>query len=244
MDSRNGRRALSLVTKAPVVGPMMHALARRPMIDKLVRQWKFGGSSSYWERRYVGGGNSGAGSYGRLARFKAETLNAFVARAGVRSVIEFGCGDGAQLELAAYPRYVGIDVSPTAVDRCSRRFASDRTKRFYLSSQIPPDLGRFDLSLSLDVIYHLVEDKVFDAYMRSLFARAARFVIIYSSNKSQMAESPHVRHREFTRWIERNEPQWRQIDYLKNKYPYDPAQPEETSFADFYFFGRFDAAGL
>src|SRR5579884_4320665 len=69
MDSRNGRRALSLVTKAPVVGPMVHALARRPMIDKLVRQWKFGGSSSYWERRYVGGGNSGAGSYGRLARF-------------------------------------------------------------------------------------------------------------------------------------------------------------------------------
>jgi hypothetical protein len=48
---------------------------------------------------------------------------------------------------------------------------------------MPADLGRFDLELSLDVIYHLVEDEVFDAYMRSLFAHAGRFVVIYSSNK-------------------------------------------------------------
>jgi SAM-dependent methyltransferase len=239
-ESRDKRQLTSLVTKTPVVGSLAHVLARQPLIERLIRRWNFRGSSCYWEQRYVAGGNSGAGSYGRLAQFKADTLNAFVARAGIRSVIEFGCGDGAQLELAAYPFYVGVDVSLTVLELCSRRFTSDPTKRFYLRSKIPTDLGRFDLSLSLDVIYHLVEDDVFDSYMRSLFERADRFVVIYSSNKSQVTESPHVRHREFTSWILKNKPQWRQIDFLKNKYPYDPTQPEETSFADFYFFGRAD----
>ena len=35
-------------------------------------------SAQYWRDRYRAGGNSGAGSYGRLAGFKAEIVNAFV----------------------------------------------------------------------------------------------------------------------------------------------------------------------
>jgi hypothetical protein len=103
---------------------------------------------------------------------------------------------------------------------------------------LPADHSRFDLVISLDVIYHLVEDEVFGAYMRSLFASAGRFVVIYSSNKIEPSEVPHVRHRPFTDWIEANEPEWRQTEHLPNKYPYDPARPAETSFADFYFFER------
>lgn len=38
--------------------------------------------------------------------------NDFVRARGIDSVIEFGCGDGAQLALAEYPAYGGIDVSP------------------------------------------------------------------------------------------------------------------------------------
>ena len=156
----------------------------------------------------------------------------------VQSVIEFGCGDGAQLALAEYPRYVGIDVAESSISACRQRFAGDATKSFYLASQRPADLGRFDLALSLDVIYHLVEDKVFDAYMRSLFANADRFVLIYSSNKLEPSDAPHVRHRVFTQWIEMHKPQWRKTGFLPNKYPYDLARPAETSFADFYFFER------
>jgi hypothetical protein len=47
--------------------------------------------------RYGQGGTSGFGSYRRLAEFKAETLNGFVARMRIQSVIRYGCGDGAQL---------------------------------------------------------------------------------------------------------------------------------------------------
>jgi len=129
-------------------------------------------------------------------------------------------------------------VAKSSISACCRRFAGDATKSFYLASRMPADLGRFDLVLSLDVIYHLVEDEVFDAYMRSLFANAARFVVIYSSNKVDPSDALHVRHRLFTHWIEVHEPEWRKTGYLPNKYPYDPARPAETSFADFYFFER------
>jgi SAM-dependent methyltransferase len=234
-----GTRLKALVAATPALGAAARFLSRIRVVQEL-RRWRhrFRGSSSYWEQRYRRGGTSGAGSFRHLAEFKAETLNDFVARVGIQSVIEFGCGDGAQLALAGYPRYVGIDVTKSSISTCRQRFAGDATKSFYLSSRMPADLGRFDLVLSLDVIYHLVEDEVFDAYMRSLFAHAGRFVVIYSSNKVAPGDAPHVRHRLFTHWIEVHEPQWRQTGYLPNKYPFDPARPAETSFADFYFFER------
>lgn len=62
--------------------------------------------------------NSGIVSNGKFARFKADTINRFVLDYHVRSVIEFCRGDGNQLKHARYPRYLGFDVSKTAVS-CS-----------------------------------------------------------------------------------------------------------------------------
>src|ERR1700757_3968895 len=92
----------------------------------------FRGSAQYWERNYARGGTSGPGSYGALAEGKAAFLNAFVHERAVGSVIEFGCGDGHQVSLAHYPRYVGLDVSRSAIALCKRRFADDRAKSFFL----------------------------------------------------------------------------------------------------------------
>lgn len=91
---------------------------------------KFRSSGEYWEQRYRSGGNSGAGSYSRLASFKAEVLNHFVATRRISSVIEIGSGDGAQLTLAEYPRYTGVDVSQVAVESTRGLFAGDPSKRF------------------------------------------------------------------------------------------------------------------
>ena len=114
-------------------------------------------------------------------------------------------------------------------------FAADATKRFLRSDSVPPGL-KADLALSLDVIYHLVEDHVFDAYMRRLFESARRFVIIYSSNADQETPAEHVRHRQFTRWVEHNRPGWHLHSYHKNSYPFDSQNIEQTSFADFYVY--------
>lgn len=208
----------------PKVGPFLVRLHGRG--------WN---SSDYWDRRYISGGNSGSGSYNRLAQFKAAYLNDFVATHHIGSVIEFGSGDGSQLKLAHYPIYTGVDISAKAIDVCRSIFAGDSSKHFIQSSAFVADTSA-DLAISLDVVFHLVEDDVFERYMRRLFACATRFVVVYSSNMDEDGPSRHVRHRRFTRWIEQNEPQWCLIDTVKNAYPYDAADADNTSFADFHVF--------
>ncbi|WP_206026917.1 methyltransferase domain-containing protein [Jiella endophytica] len=195
----------------------------------------FAGSASYWEERYQNGGNSGPGSYGRLAEFKAEILNDFIRREAVTSVIEFGCGDGSQLALLDCGDYLGVDVSVTAVEACRRRFAGDDGKAFCLVADYASETA--DMTLSLDVVYHLVEDAVFDAYMRALFDAATRFVVVYASNHDAPGPSVHVRHRRFTDWIAANRPEWTLRDVVANRFPFKDDTAEE-SFADFHFFDR------
>jgi SAM-dependent methyltransferase len=220
-----------LVHRTPGVG----SVTRR--IVQMVRNRRFKGSATYWDSTYREGGNSGPGSYGRLAEFKAAVLNGFVERNSIKTVIELGCGDGAQLARAWYSSYVGVDVSPNAVALCRTRFANDTTKRFFLLGNTDGYAGTYDLVLSLDVIFHLIEDAAFDNYMRSLFAVAGRYVIIYASNVDR-APMGHVRHRRFTDWIEANAPAWIQIDFIKNRYPFDPRRRDDTSYADFHIFSR------
>ena len=193
----------------------------------------FEGSGNYWEERYRAGGSSGGGSYDRLAEFKADILNDFVAKHEIKSVIEFGSGDGNQLSLADYPAYLGVDVSPTAVELCRSIFAEDDTKRFVTLEEYD-DEGA-ELALSLDVVYHLVEDQVFHAYMSRLFDVARRYVIVYSSNYDSVGAA-HVRHRTFTDWIEKNRSQWHLVEKIPNRYPRQKKKKPQTSFAEFYIF--------
>jgi SAM-dependent methyltransferase len=227
-------RVKEVVRKIPLLGPA--AATGYGLAKRLV----FRGSRDYWEQRYREGGNSGGGSFGRLARFKADVLNAFVEKHGVRSVLEFGCGDGHQLELAKYPRYIGLDVAPTAIAACARRFHADPTKSFLLYSSSafvdPLKVVSAELSLSLDVIYHLVEDPIFEAYMTHLFASATRFVGIYSSDAVRFAASPHVRHRKYSDWVAANAPGFRVIERIENPYPGN--DPTIESFASFAFYEK------
>jgi SAM-dependent methyltransferase len=192
-------------------------------------------SAEYWSERYRDGGHSGAGSYGRLAEFKAEVLNAFVARHAITTVIEFGSGDGAQLELATYPRYVGYDVAERSLQLCRERFAGDPTKAFVHTDAYAGEQA--ELSLSLDVIYHLVEDPVFELYMTRLFDAGERFVIVYASNVDEATTASHVRHRRFTDWVAAHRPEFTLVEHIPNRYPL-VSDPAEESFADFFVFAR------
>lgn len=216
--------------------PVLRSLSRK------VSALGFRGTDEYWESRYASGGNSGAGSTGDLARFKADFLNDFVRQHAVSSVIEFGCGDGNQLSLAHYPAYIGLDVSRTALRRCADRFAADPRMSFFLyDPDVFVDNRRVfssDLALSLDVIYHLVEDAHYSQYMAHLFRAADRFVIIYSSNHEGTDPAAHVRHRRFTDWPSRHAAQWRLTAQVNNRYPFDPSRPRATSFANFYIYER------
>lgn len=207
------------------------------IIKNRIKPKPFPGSSQYWEERYAFGDNSGFASYGKFASFKAEIVNNFVASHDVTSVIEFGCGDGNQLELANYPRYVGLDVSETVILLCKQKFDSHTDKAFKLVREYEGEIA--DLSLSLDVIYHLVEDEVFEKYMRTLFKAARRYVIIYSSNFDSNSDyiGTHVRHRKFSRWIQHNENGWKMKDHIPNKYPYEGDYKTGSS-ADFFIYEK------
>jgi len=239
-DTTRGSRVKDFIKGIPVVGITAQRIARWPGLAR-ARYLAFSGSAPFWESVYREGGTSGPGSYGRLAQFKAEILNEFVRAKNIQRVVEFGCGDGAQLRLASYPQYVGVDVASGAVERCFELFSKDPSKSFYHVNALPADLGKFDLAMSLDVIYHLVENSVFDAYMRRLFDSSLKYVAIYSSNYDALTQAPHVRHRKFTNWIAKNATAWQQQSFVANRYPADPTLPEETSVADFYFFARGDA---
>jgi len=202
---------------------------------------KFVGSGKYWDRRYQLGGSSGDGSFGKLAEFKAEVLNKFVEDHAVETVIEFGCGDGEQLKLADYRQYLGLDVSGKAVALCSEKFEGDKGKSFLQYDPLAtPNLSRFisaDLTLSLDVIYHLIEDAIYQKYLTDLFCCSRRYVAVYSSDKDKRTASPHVRHRNFTEHVRKLFPEFRLTQTLENRYP-------SRSHSLFFFFERTTAKPL
>jgi hypothetical protein len=86
------------------------------------------------------------------------------------------------------------------------------------------------------VIYHLVA--VFNRYVTNLFGASRGYVAIFGSNEDRRGGGPRVRHRRFTTLIEQHSPNWRQIDFVKNRYPWDGKKPGRALFADFHFFEK------
>jgi SAM-dependent methyltransferase len=161
----------------------------------------------YWERRYRRGGTSGAGSEGALAAYKARVVNDFVAERGIRSVIEFGCGDGRQLALMEYPRTLGLDVAPAAVEACRERFREDASKRFevYVPGALPEPLSA-ELVVALDVVYHIVDDAELERTLDDIFRCAERHVILFANVAPRRSgPSLHVRYRDTLRQLARFE---------------------------------------
>lgn len=210
-------------------------------IRNLVRRLRpFPGSARYWQRRYAAGGTSGSGSYGDYAAGKAAIVNRVIEDYGVTSVIEFGCGDGNQLAQLDVPRYIGLDVAPRAIEICSELFANDRTKSFFYYDPAHfidrAGVVTADLALSQEVIFHLIEDTVFETYMTHLFDAARRLVLICASDEN-LTLGKHERHRTFTPWVERHRPDWELLARVANPHPFDSSTGAGMR-SDFFLYGR------
>jgi SAM-dependent methyltransferase len=162
---------------------------------------------------------------------------------GIQSIIEFGCGDGNQLALFKVDKYTGVDISKKSIELCSTKYGTESGKSFHIYNpqefDILTKVGQSDASMSLDVIYHLIEDEDFKKYISDLFAYAKKYVIIYSSNTDQQdaLQSQHVRHHKFTGHIISHFNKWNLIKEIKNPFPLKDNQKQE-SFADFYIFEK------
>ncbi|MCH2197912.1 MAG: class I SAM-dependent methyltransferase [Flavobacteriales bacterium] len=210
------------------------------LFSRLFKRSKFD-SASYWEDRYAQGGNSGEGSYQHFADYKAEVINQLIDEFNLNSAVEFGCGDGNQLNMFRFEKYYGLDVSTTIISRLSKRFEDRPDLSFQVyKTGTSKEIPRCDATLSIDVIYHLTEPHVYDAYMNDLFASAESMVIIYAWNEVYVEGSHpnHVHPRLFTKDIEERYPEWELSRKLDN--PNHPRAQNKlaTTPAEFYIYTR------
>lgn len=155
----------------------------------------------YWEKRYKNGGNSGEGSRGYEADFKADIVNDIIVEFDIKTIFEMGVGDYYQLSLYdGFDKFVGYDISPTVLEICKNK--SDNNKHSFVDT-IPDE--KFDMTMSIDVLYHLIDDDDFDSYMTNLFELSEEYVLIYATNQSDNEGwDEHIKHRVFTDWIKTN----------------------------------------
>lgn len=233
------------VTPPPIVPPAPVApVAITPPVQAAGAALTFD-SNAYWETRYRNGGNSGAGSYDHLAVYKAKVLNLFARQKKLTSFAELGSGDGNQLRYFEFPTYTGFDVSQTAIARTKQLYADKQNYRFIWSGEPGLDWEQheqeYECALSLDVLYHLIDDRIFVEYMDRLFSLSSNYVVIYASNfdAPDKRGAAHVRHRKFVDFVAQRYPQWTLLKYLENPYKFNSATE-----ADFAIYGRDDTESL
>ena len=142
------------------------------------------------------------------------------------------------MSLANYKNYIGFDVSQTAINICKNKFYNDSNKTFIHLTDNIINYKKADLSISLDVIFHLLENNVFESYMNNLFNSSNKYVIIYSSNYDKKRYKI-VRHRKFTDWIDQYlSSSWKIKEYIPNKYPRGSKFSGTTSYCNFYIYEK------
>lgn len=190
-------------------------------------------SKKYWENRYRSGGNSGAGSYNEKAEYKAKILNHIIKDYNISNIVEFGCGDGNNLGYYNIENYTGFDISETAIKICISKYKKDNSKSFiwYNPTFFKSGGLKAELTISFEVIFHLIEDEVFFKYMNDLFRTSSKYVLICSSNNDEKDPGIHVKHRKFTNFVPS---EFSLIKIIKT--------PQEGDlrgfFSDFYLFER------
>lgn len=221
----------------------MNLLKRLLRKLKRVFQKEHFSTANYWESRYRAGGTSGSGSISQLAQYKAEFLNQFMTERNLHSATELGCGDGDQLAQFQFSAYTGLDIAPTAIAWCTSRFKSDESKSFtvYTPGMVGLSTYRSDVALSLDVLYHLVEEALFETYLKDLFSLGSKYVIIYACDREESELPPVARHlkwRRFTPFIAQNFPDWHLLLHEANPFPVEKHGTQDGSYASFFVFER------
>jgi len=196
-------------------------------------------SSAYWEKRYATGGNSGDGSYNHLAEFKAAVINQFIHTYNIKSIVDYGVGDGNQCALIDTKKveYYGIDVSDTAISMCQKKRLPN--KIFMTVNEFASKKIQCQVSISCDVIYHLIEDIVYKNYMQNLCNFSDQYIIIYAKNEN-IYHTQHVKFRKFSDYLDMTN--YKLLQHIPNPYPQNIIGRDNTntSPSDFYVYKKKD----
>lgn len=210
-------------------------------------------TAGYWERRYRQGGSSGAGSRGETLSQKigfAHIIHSDVRKEGGRGVLDLGCGDGRFAEgfvefslgeQKDFDGYRAVDISPKALEIaeefCRLRLPSEAVDRYMSFELFRPDRpeqpispGVFGLGLSLEVIFHILEDDIYDLYMSTLFDRCRTVLIQTAADPGPVRTAgSHIVWRDTQKWVQDNRPEALCIHHI-------PRPFGERSFSDFFVY--------
>lgn len=186
-------------------------------------------SREYWEERYKAEGNSGDGSYGSNGQFKIDVLNTYFDKIQPLGVLDFGVGDFTYFSVFTGRnfKFFGLDISPTKVVQLKHTFGENAEFSF-ATTIYDFDDALYDHAISLDVIFHLVEDSTYTNYINHITRLPIESIVIYSSNFNDNKWELHVRHRRFVPDILSRG--FELIEYIPN--------PTHSTDSDFYFFKR------
>jgi trans-aconitate methyltransferase len=150
--------------------------------------------SAYWNWRYANGRGSGDGSTGEPVRKKVEWLSDLKR---ISSIVEIGCGDfafGSQL-LEKFPDalYAGYDISDLIVHRNAILYPGVAFGVIGPEKPIPPS----DLLLCLDVLFHITDDREYEAMLSRLENAPWRYLALTAYEYDGNNTSSHVRIRKF-----------------------------------------------
>ena len=95
-------------------------------------------------------------------------------------VVDIGCGNGAVTALLAkrFPAVTGVDFSDSGIEQARRHFPQVRFERADVSgemAELAP--GSFDLAVSLEVVEHLYQPRLFAANCFRLLKPGGRLVV-------------------------------------------------------------------
>lgn len=161
---------------------------------------------AYWEKRYGNGGTSGWGSHNpQSVLFKSSYINELIKNYSIKTIVELGCGDGNQLEkFVGYDKYYGYDISTNILDNCRLQFIYHKNIEFVRDIN-ELFVRKYDLVLSLDVVYHLVDDILFEKHINDLFT-LSNIITLFTTNIDETVPVKHIKNRCVTEYI--NKKNW------------------------------------
>lgn len=142
-------------------------------------------SIDYWKKRYAKRSSddvcSGKGSRGKFLDHKVSFLNKFIKQNNIKSILDFGYGDSVVASKLCVETYVGIDIESKLENNKNKYCA----KNVYLiTSKFDEFISedKFDLVMSLDVIYHIDGGNEIGYKLRSIdkmYNFSNHFIIYY-----------------------------------------------------------------
>jgi len=166
---------------------------------------------SYLIQKNIGNNNN---------NFKSNIINNFNEKNKIKSIIDYGFYNNSneiKLINTRNKLYIGLDVNKTNIQKCKKIFKNDKTKKFINLDEITNTNNnlRADLVLSFNIIYNLLDEKIYKQYIENIFLMSKKYVIIYSPNLNY-----NIKKINFIEYIFENCHQFNLIEIVKNKSPY------------------------